>query len=136
MSALQDFLNENTIENITEEVVISDRFKDKDGNILKFKIKAMTEDEYEEARRSATRIGKKGKVDFDEKKFNCSTIINNTLEPDFKDAQSIKKLGCITSEQYLSKVLLAGEISTLAEEIYKLSGFGVDVNELIDEVKN
>lgn len=136
MGALQDFLNGNIIEDITKEVIISERFKDKDGNFLKFKIKAMTEDEYENARRGAVRIGKKGKTDFDNKKFSYSVIINNTIEPNFKDMESIKKLGCVTAEQYISKVLLAGEISALAEEITRLSGFGIDIDELIEEVKN
>lgn len=89
MGALQDFLNGNTIENITAEVAISERFKAKDGNILKLKIKAMTEDEFENERSAATKTGKKGKVDINNKLFNSSIIINNILEPNFKDAQSI-----------------------------------------------
>lgn len=136
MGALQDFLNTNVIDEITAEVAINERFKDKNGNLLKFKIKAMTEDEYESARRAATKIGKKGKTDFNNTLFNNMVVINNTLEPNFKDAESIKKIGCVTPEQYLHKTLLAGEIVTLVEEITKLSGFGVDTEELIDEVKN
>lgn len=136
MGALQDFLNANTIDNIIEEVVVSDRFRDKDGNLLKFKVKAMTEDEYEEARRGATKIGKKGKTEFDERKFSYAVLTNNVIEPCFKDPESMKKVGCVTSEQYISKVLLAGEISTLVSEITRISGFGTDTDELINEVKN
>lgn len=136
MGALQDFLNANTIDNLTAEVPVSERFKDENGNIMKFKIKALTDNEYENARKASTKIGRKGKVDFDSKLFYRTVVINNTIEPNFKDAESIKKVGCITPEQYVSKVLLAGELITLGQEISKLSGFDSDMDELVEEVKN
>ena len=136
MGALQDFLNANTIDNITEEVIISDRFKDKDGKILKFKIKAMTDKEFENARRASTKIGKKGKTEVDNMKLNYSILMNNVIEPNFNDSESIKALGCITPEQYISKVLLAGEIQAIVKSVMELSGFSADMNEMIEEVKN
>lgn len=139
MSALQEFLNANPVDNLTAEVLISDRFKDKEGNILKFKIKAMTNDEFEEIRKKATKIDfKKGKrnVDFDARKFNEQVVINHTIDPDFKNAESIKKVGCMSPEQYLNKVLLAGEIAELAEQIQILSGFEKDMSDLVEEAKN
>ncbi len=139
MSSLQDFLNVNPVDNVTDDVIISDRFKDKDGNVMKFKIKAMTNDEFEEIRKAAASIStKKGKrtINFDTKRFNELVVINNTLDPNFKDAESIKKLGCITPEQYLNKVLLAGEIVELSQQIQTLSGFELEMDELVEEAKN
>lgn len=136
MSTLQDFLNSNPVDNLTEEVVVSNRFKDKEGNFLKFKIKAMSGPEFEDVRKRSTTIQKKGKVEFNAQRFNNTSVINNTLEPSFKDAESIKKLGCSTPEEYLNKVLLPGEIATLAEHIQKLSGFDTDMEELVEEAKN
>lgn len=139
MSSLQEFLNANPIDNLIAEVVISERFKDKEGNVLKFKIKAMTNEEFEEIRKATTNVSfKNGKraYSFDTKHFNELVVINNTIDPNFKDAESIKKLGCVTPEQYLNKVLLAGEISELSRQIQLLSGFEVDLAELVDEVKN
>lgn len=133
---LQDFLNAHPVDNLTEEVVISDRFKDADGNLLKFKIKAMTNPEFDELRKRSTEIKKNRKIEFDVSKFNCGVVINHTLEPSFKDAESIKKLGCATPEEYLNKVLLAGEIATLAEHIQRISGFTTEMSELVDEAKN
>jgi len=40
MSTLQEFLNAHPIDGLTDEVVVSPRFKDKDGNILKFNMKS------------------------------------------------------------------------------------------------
>ncbi|GIP59689.1 XkdN-like protein [Paenibacillus sp. FSL W8-0186] len=134
--SLQDFLNANPIDGLTEEVTVSKRFKDAEGNLLKFKIKAMTGPDFEELRKRSTTILKKGKVEFNAQQFNTTSVINNTLVPDFKDAESISKLGCTTPEQYVNKVLLPGEIATLAEHIQRLSGFDVGMEDLVEEAKN
>lgn len=134
--SLQDFLNANPVDNLTEEVIVSKRFKDKDGNLLKFKIKAMTNAEFDESRKAATTVKKGRKVEFDAQKFNLRVVINNTVEPDFKQADSIKKLGCSTPEEYVQKVLLAGEVTTLVQKIQELSGFDVEMEDLVEEAKN
>lgn len=136
MSSLQEFLNANPIDDITDEVVVSKRFKDADGNLLKFKIKPMTNQTFDDLRKRFTRIGKGRKVEFDAQGFNNAVVIEHTIEPNFKDADSIEKLGCSTPEEYLGKVLLAGEITTLVQKIQELSGFDVDMESLVEEAKN
>ncbi|MNU85100.1 Phage XkdN-like protein [compost metagenome] len=136
MTTLQEFLNANPVEGLTEEVPVSPRFKDKEGNLLKFKIKALSGPEFEDVRKRSMEIRKKGKIEFNAQRFNNTLVINNTLEPNFKDAESIKKLGCATPEDYLNKVLLPGEIVTLAGCIQSLSGFDVDMDDLVEEAKN
>lgn len=134
--SLQEFLNANPVDNLTEEIVISPRFKDKQGNLLPFKIKAMTNQEFDEIRKACT-IPKKGrKVEFDAQKFNLRTVINHTLSPDFKHVESLKQLGCNTPEEYVQKVLLSGEVATLANKIQELSGFDVQMDDLVEEAKN
>lgn len=131
MSTLQEFLNANPVDNLTSEVTVSPRF-----NGLKFKIKAMTNREFDDIRKRSMRVVKGRKVEFDAQAFNTAVIVNHTLDPDFKDAASIQKLGCTSPEDYLNKVLLSGEIATLAAEIQKLSGFDVGMDELVEEAKN
>ncbi|MFK4171051.1 XkdN-like protein [Paenibacillus lautus] len=133
---LQDFLNANPVDNLTEEVAISPRFKDEKGNPLKFTIRAMSPAEFEDIRKKSTQIKKGKKVEFDNQLFNLSIAINHTVNPDFRNAESIKKLGLATPEDYVQKVLLAGELSTLVQKINELSGFDVGMNDLVDEVKN
>lgn len=137
MSTLQEFLNANPVDNLTAEVVVSDRFKDSEGNILKFKIRAMSSDEFEECRKKSMTItgGKRRNVELNLGKLNAAIVISCTLEPNFKDAESIQKLGCATPEQYLNRVLLPGEIVELSSQIQQLSGFK-DMDELIEEAKN
>ncbi|RRJ62401.1 XkdN-like protein [Paenibacillus oralis] len=132
---LQEFLNANPIDDVTEDVVISPRFKDENGSPLKFTIKAMTEEEFEDIRKRSTQVGKK-KVEFDSRKFNLHVAINNTINPDFKNADSIKKLGVSSPEEYVKRVLLAGELATLVQKITELSGFDVEMSELVEEAKN
>lgn len=135
MSNLMEFLINTPVDNLVEEVVISDRFK-VDSEILKFKIKALTSEEFSDLQKQCTRVGKKGKVNFDNKMFNEELIINYTLEPNFRDAEFIKKAGCMTPQQLLNKTLLAGEVATLVEKISTLSGFDKDMEEAREEAKN
>ena len=136
MSQLQDFLNNNSIEEMIEEVPISERFKDKQGNYLKFKIANIPMDEYKDIQKACTKISKKGMAEFDSVSFSEKIVIKGTLDPNFKDAESIKSKGCNTPEQYLKKVLKTGEIIKLSERILILSGFDNSLEELIEEAKN
>lgn len=133
---LQEFLNENSIEGLEKEVIISPRFKDKNGTDLSFKIKAMSKSEFNELKKRATSIDKNGRAVVNEAVFSELCIIENTITPNFKDNESIKSLGCVNAAQYMNKVLLAGEAERLAGEILKLSGFGKNINELVKEAKN
>lgn len=131
----QQFLNQNTVDGIFKEIIISDRFRKEDGEFFKFKIKAMTQNAFEDVKRKAM-FGGAPNSDINEDILNCFIVIENTVEPSFKDAESLRELGCSSPKQYLNRVLLSGEISALAEEIIKLSGFDRSVSDLAEDVKN
>ena len=136
MSSLQEILNLNVVDNITHYVEISNRFKDKNGDNLKFKIKPISFEELNRLKRKATFIDKNGQAIIDEGKLNTLCIIESTLEPSFKDIKSMEKLNINTPEQYLNKVLLAGEIERLIKEILVISGFMESIDELVCDIKN
>ena len=140
MSALKEFLVENSdIVGKEVEVPISPRFKDTEGNLLKFKIRPMTGDEFGKYQKQCTTInvnGRKKETIFDSGKFNLLCIINHCIDPDFKDADFLKQLGVQTPEQAVSKTLLAGEIVELGNQVTKVSGFDTDINEEIEKAKN
>ncbi len=131
MSKLLEFLAETPVDNITEEIVVSARLAQ-----FKFKIRAMTGPEFSEYQKQATRIEGNKKVKFDSKLFNELTVINHTMDPNFRDAEAIKKAGCTTPEQFLYRSLLAGEIAELSQQISKLSGFDKELQEVVEEAKN
>lgn len=136
MSILQDILNLNFIENLEYKFKVSERLKDENNNVLEFTIKPLSFTEFNELKRKATTFDKYGKPIINESLLNTLIVIENTVDPCFKDAKSIEKLGCVTPEQYLNKVLLAGEIENLIKQILKISGFLDDTERLIDDIKN
>ncbi len=116
---IQEFLNANRIDNIFKEVKVSDRICTADGKPYLFKIKALSMEEFQRAKAKTDKSGR-GSLNG----FKSAVVISGCVEPNFKDAKSLKALGAALPEDYLKKVLLAGEISRLAGEILKLSGFG------------
>ena len=131
MSNLMQFLIDNPVDNLTDNVVVSPRLAK-----FPFKIKGMTGPEFSEYQKVSTKIGRHKKVEFDSKIFNELVVLNHTLEPNFRDAESIKKAGCQTPEQFLYKSLLAGEIAELSQQISSLSGFDRDMEDTVEEAKN
>lgn len=134
MSKLKEFLTANPVDNLTQEIVLSERLKD-----FKVKIKAMTSEQYGEYTKRATKTsgGRKNlKVTIDTATFNNLIAINHTVEPDFRDAAWVKENGCNTPEQLLNRVLNAGEIAELTEQIQTLSGFNKSFEDEIEDAKN
>lgn len=130
---LSQFLAENPVNDITAEVFVSKRFQDAG---FTFKIRAMSGQEFSAYQKQATAVGRHKKVNFDSALFNELVVLNHTVEPNFKDAATIASCGCTSPEQFLYSRLKAGEIVDLANKISALSGFEVEQEALVDEVKN
>jgi hypothetical protein len=128
-----EFLRQNPVTNITEEVYISNRFKEAG---LKFTIKPVSGDQFAEYKNMVNQIGRHGKVKFNQKLFHELMAINHTIEPNFRDSDAIKAAGCTTAEQYLYQSLHPGEIENLVQQISALSGFDQDEESLKEEAKN
>lgn len=129
MKSLEEFLALPDVETIEEEVFVSKR-------LGKFKVKAMTADEFSNyQKRARGKINKDG-IDFDATKFNMLLVAGQTIEPDFSNAELLKKANCSTAADFIKKKLLPGEISELGTKIQEISGFDTDLKEDIDEAKN
>lgn len=134
MNPLQQFLLENPVANTRETVIVSERLKE-----FPFEVKAILGDEYNDYQsRCIENPNSAKKRRFNSKRFNELVVINHTVNPNFKDAEWLESAGCsMSSTALLYKVLLAGEITKLAEAILKLSGFSEgDIAEDIEEAKN
>ena len=129
--SLTDFLIANPVDNIEEDVIISERLRD-----YKFRIRPYSADEYEAYVKRFREIGKKGKISFNDAGFSRAVVIDCTLYPNFTDAEMLKHAGCKTPREYIDKYLTAGEIKNLEGKISELSGFDQDLESLVDEVKN
>ena len=106
MTALTEFLLANPVDTIEREVVVSKRIVDANGQMLKFKIKPMLNEQYLEYQNQCTVPKKSGKIDFNVKRFNQLVILNHTVEPNFRSAELIQQAGVSTPEQLLNKMLL------------------------------
>ena len=127
--SLEEFLLSNPVE-LEDNVKVSDRIP------FTFKIRAMSNEDYATLQKKYTKIYRKGKMSFDSTSFNLGMIVDCCIEPNFKKADFVKKVGALTPEEAVKKVLLPGEIANLASYIQELSGFDKDTEELRDEVKN
>lgn len=129
MNELEAFLSLPDVDNIQEEVFVSER-------LGKFTVKAMTSKEHSEYMKKSKIKAVKGDIQFDSAKFNLMVVAGQTIKPDFNNAELLKKSNCATAVDFITKKLLAGEIATLAEEICKVSGFDADIRDDIEEAKN
>ena len=129
MNSLEQFLALPNVDDITGEVFVSER-------LGTFKVRAMSQNDLKDYQRKATGKYNKNGVDFDTAKFNLLIVAGQTVEPNFSNADFLKKAGCLTAEQFISSKFLAGEISALVDGIQKISGFENDMNEDVEEAKN
>ena len=97
-------------------------------------LKAIPSKRYTEIQTAAT-IFKKKKQDVDLHKLQILTLTAGIESPSLNDAELLKKFGVITPAELLEKLLLAGEITNIADAISKLSGYD-SIEDDAEEVKN
>lgn len=131
-SSLMEYLLEHPVDNMVEEIPdLSPRLR---GWV--FKVKAMTGPEFSKYRNDAMALGKAKKMDMDMEAFSEAVVLGQVIEPNFKDADVLAKLGFTKPNQLLYKTLLSGEIQELQRRISAISGFDKSANEEVEEVKN
>lgn len=133
MMTLSDFLIQNPQTDVTEEFYLSPRFAEKG---FKFKIKAITGDQFGQYQKRCMVMSKGTKVGFNNQLWQELIILNHTVDPNFKDAATLSAAGCATPEQFLHRSLLSGEQAELVNRITALSGFDADPEALAEEAKN
>ncbi|SDD75461.1 Phage XkdN-like tail assembly chaperone protein, TAC [Paenibacillus sp. UNCCL117] len=140
MSDLAAFFAQNVVGEVTEDAVVSERFKDKDGQPVAWKLRSMTEAENEECRKAATRRikGKNGSytTETSPEEYMARLAVASVVFPNLRDAELQKSYGVMGAETLLRKMLLPGEYTSLIQRVQELNGFDQDMNELVDEVKN
>lgn len=129
MNDLEMFLTLPDVDTIEKEIKVSNR-------LGTFKIRAMTSEEFSNYQTRCTRKMNKKGVDIDINKLNTLIVAGQVVAPDFSNAEFLKKAGCSTATEFISKKLLIGEITEISKQVQILSGFDVDMNEDIEEAKN
>lgn len=83
-------------------------------------------------RRCTQRVKESGQMveRLDEEEFNVGLIALATVKPNWGDPQLTGKYSASGPEEVIKRILLAGELSSLGDEVLDLSGFNDDLQEI------
>ncbi|MGE5704273.1 MAG: phage tail assembly chaperone [Clostridia bacterium] len=126
---------------ITEEVVVSRRYVDEDGNPVPFVLKAIDTRRIEELQDECTvpqiKKGKKVGETVDWKRFAARLAIESTVYPDFKDPELLRSYNLVDPCDLLKEILsVGGEYAELIQAVQRVNGFDTDFEELVEDAKN
>ena len=128
MSKLSAFLHPAT-QHLEQEIIISDRFLDEQGNPAPFKIRALRQDENEALVKLHTIPGKGGAPGkLDQMGYSRGVIVAATIDPDFSSKEMCEAYGTLAPAEVPCRMLMAGEYAQLANAILQLSGFKENVS--------
>lgn len=142
MSNLQAFFAQNVEKAGIEEHVISDRFKDENGNPIPWKFGAIDGEVDAANRKACTKRrpvpGKKG-LFMPETDFELYTLKNAVATikyPDLDNAELQSSYGVMGAEALLQKMLLPGELSEVKKIVQEVNGYDLEMDDLVEEAKN
>ena len=140
MMELKFFLKDNVAKRENQKVIISDRFKDDNGEMLPFEIKAITSHRDTELRKAHTiqKEMKKGvfQPSLDSTTYMKALAIECVVHPNLNDKDVQDSYGVMSAGQLLDEMLLPGEYNELLEQIQKINGWDVPIVEKKEQVKN
>lgn len=122
-------------------VVVSQRFKDEQGNPIPWEIKALTAAENDELQRgcmvNVPIPGKRGQFsrELDQTKYTAMLLAESVVEPNLHDAELQDSYGVKSAEALLSAMLCLNEYNILAEAVTGMGKFE-SLPELVEAAKN
>lgn len=142
MSNLQAFFAQNVEKVGLVEEVVSKRFKDEEGNPIKWKFGAIGGDEDAALRKAATKRvpvpGKKNmlipETDFD--LYTLRIAVATVKFPDLNNKELQDSYGVMSAEQVIQKMLLPGELTEVKKIAQSVNGFDIGLDDLVEEAKN
>jgi len=139
---LSAFMAQNAIQPEEIEFVASKRFVDENGKPIPWKIRCITSTEDEALRKSCTKRvpipGKRNQYtqEVDYNLYLGKLAVACTVFPDLNDAELQDSYGVMGADVLLKTMLTPGEYVNYLTKIQEINGFDVDMQDLVDEVKN
>jgi len=133
---------QNAIQPEEIEFVASKRFVDENGKPIPWKIRCITSTEDEALRKSCTKRvpipGKRNQYtqEVDYNLYLGKLAVACTVFPDLNDAELQDSYGVMGADVLLKTMLTPGEYVNYLTKIQEINGFDVDMQDLVDEVKN
>lgn len=141
MKGLSAFFAENVQRDEKIKVVASKRFV-YEGKPIEWEIKAITSEEDEQLKKASTKkVAVPGKKNIfipetDYSKYLGKLAVACTVYPNLHDVSLQDSYKAMGAEDLLKKMLLPGEYAEYLRHIQEINGFDVDMEEMVDEVKN
>lgn len=134
MASLNAFLNPVKVEN--KEVIVSDRFQD-NGKPVPFVIRPVTQEENKELLKKHTKKNKKtGEETMDRVAYNHDLAATAVVFPPLESAELQNAYGTLGAANTLAAMLYVGEFANLFQEVQKISGLDIDINDDVEDAKN
>ncbi len=124
--SLTAFLSQNAKKVETHKYVASERFLNEDGNPIEWEFGCITGKEN-------TDLNKR--FDDDRTGYTAALVAKCTIFPDLNDAELQDSYGVKSAEALVQTMLISGEYSAYASEVFKANKFGV-TPEKVKEAKN
>lgn len=126
----------NPVQAEETEVVISDRFKDSEGNPVPWVLKAAPIKEINKLRKKNTKTDKDGNVFVDTTQLNTEIAVASIVFPDLKDVRLQERYHTVGEVETLYAMLNDGECTELIKKALAVNGYGKSLNKTVKEVKN
>lgn len=134
--SLESFMLKDEVQEI--EYVASKRFRDKEGNYEKWKLKTITADENDAIRKQCYKqiqVGKRMKQEFDTVRYLELLADKCVVYPDLHNVELQNHYGEMDAIKLLKKHLLnPGEYDDLMQKIQEINGYSLD--DAVEEAKN
>jgi hypothetical protein len=120
---------------LPEKKIEIERLSEKFGEPVIFTIRALSHSQYQDIT-EAVKVSKNGSTTISGS-YNEKICLAGVIDPNFRDAELKAHYGATTPLGVIEKLLLPGEVVSVADEIIILSGFedGDTVKE-VEDVKN
>lgn len=142
MSGLKAFFAQNAVAVENIKYAASNRFLDDEGHPMQWEIKTISSEEDEALRKSCTKKvpvpGKKGQFipETDYTQYVGKLAAACTVFPNLNDVELQNSYGVMGEDKLLKKMLLPGEYAAYLGKVQEVNGFDIDMQEMVEEVKN
>lgn len=125
-----------------EDVIVSRRFLDAEGNVIPFVMKAIETERIEELEEDCytpvyDKAGKKTGDEFDRARWIARMGIESTVYPNLRDKELLKSHGVLDPVDALKKLLsVGGEYAEFMKAAQRINGYLETFEDLVDQAKN
>lgn len=128
-------------EKVKLERAVSNRFKDKSGNVIKFVFENVTSERLEELRKDCTKRIPKGRgrqpeEKFDSDKFQAMLALESTVYPDFSAKELLDAYNSPSALEVAKKVLsVPGDYMNWITAASEANGFDDEIDEEAESIE-